>query len=135
MSYVDVLFPISIGPLTYRLDDELSDKAVPGMLVSAPLKNRSSKGIILRRTSTPPPGAIRGLSKIQGDEPVLSQALLKLLLWISDYYLAHPGIVLKQTVPQEIFRKTRARRGGKAGITVAPPERVPVDSDDMLPVI
>ena len=35
MEFIDVLFPINLGPLTYKCPDNLTDKALPGMLVSA----------------------------------------------------------------------------------------------------
>jgi len=47
MEFIDVLFPINLGPLTYKCPDNLINKALPGMLVSAPLKNQTAKGIIL----------------------------------------------------------------------------------------
>lgn len=44
MVFYDVLFPVNLGPLTYRCDDALSHDIKPGMIVSAPLKTGSLKG-------------------------------------------------------------------------------------------
>lgn len=110
MSYYDILFPINLGPLTYKCPEELLDKAHPGMIVSAPLKNKLTKGIIFSRNFSPPDGRIKDISKIHDDFPVLSKGLLKLIGWMSDYYLAPEGLVLKQSVPREIFIKTKVRK-------------------------
>ena len=40
MPYCDVLFPISLGPLTYICPEDMAETAEPGMVVAAPLKNR-----------------------------------------------------------------------------------------------
>ncbi|MBI5639242.1 MAG: hypothetical protein HZA17_02335, partial [Nitrospirae bacterium] len=111
MSYVDVIFPLSLGPLTYRCPEGMAESALPGMLVSAPIKKSLTKGIILRKTLSTPAGRIRELDMIHGDTPLLSGKMLKLLLWMADYYIASEGIILKQTVPQEVFVKTKARKG------------------------
>src|SRR3990172_1866929 len=114
MPYCDVLFPISLGPLTYICPEDMAETAEPGMVVAAPLKNRLTKGILLNKNASPPPGPIKELAKICSDTPVLSRNMLRLLRWMSDYYLSSEGVVLKQTVPAEIFIRTKAKNSGKA---------------------
>ena len=112
MEFIDVLFPINLGPLTYKCPDNLIDKALPGMLVSAPLKNQTAKGIILSKSShaaRSAPNALRYISDIHGGSPILEPPLLKLLDWMSDYYIANKGVVLKNMLPKEAFRKVKAR--------------------------
>lgn len=135
MRYCDVLFPINLGPLTYRCPDRLSESAVEGMLVSAPLKNRLSKGILLGRTSPPPKGPIKELAEIHGNTPALSPNILKLLKWISDYYIAPEGLVLKQTVPSEIFSKTKARRSRKNSIQGPALDLIDIEQNAISPVL
>jgi len=113
MNFVDVLFPINLGPLTYKCPDELAVKAEPGMIVSAPLKNKLTAGIILRKNTSPPAGRLKDISEFKGDTPVLSKGLLKLLLWMADYYISNEGLILKQTMPKELFSETKARRSKK----------------------
>jgi primosomal protein N' (replication factor Y) len=113
MPYFDVLFPLNIGPLTYRCPEELLPSVQPGMVVSAPIRNKLTKGIVVRETASPPPGVAKYIAGIHGDAPVVGKGLLKLLLWLADYYLAPEGVVLKQTVPKELFASTKARKSKK----------------------
>ncbi|HBG92103.1 MAG TPA: hypothetical protein DDX12_01355, partial [Nitrospiraceae bacterium] len=80
MEFVDVLFPINLGPLTYKCPEHLIDKAHPGMLVSAPLKKQITKGIILGRpgrlaeeskSSTPISDNIKNISDTHGESLLL----------------------------------------------------------------
>ncbi|NCO83029.1 MAG: primosomal protein N' [Nitrospirae bacterium CG_4_10_14_3_um_filter_44_29] len=120
MEFVDVLFPINLGPLTYKCPEHLIDKAHPGMLVSAPLKKQITKGIIFGRpgrlaeeskSSAPISDNIKNISDIHGESPLLEPPLLKLLNWMADYYIiANKGLVLKNMLPQETFKKVKARK-------------------------
>ena len=110
MPYVDVVFPVSLGPLTYKCPSELAPIANPGMIVSAPLKNRMTRGVLWGIGSAPPPGSVKDLAEVHGTSPVLGQGLMKLLRWMADYYLAQEGTILKQTVPKEIFAAAKRSR-------------------------
>ncbi|MBT9536566.1 MAG: primosomal protein N', partial [Nitrospirae bacterium] len=114
MEFVDVLFPINLGPLTYKCPEHLIGKAHPGMLVSAPLKKQITKGIILGKSSAPISDNIKNISDIHGESPLFEPQLLKLLNWMADYYIiANKGLVLKNMLPQETFKKVKARSKGK----------------------
>lgn len=127
MEFIDVLFPLNLGPLTYKCPDPLTDKAMPGMLVSAPLKNKLSRGIILNKSSNPAPANIKNISDIYGEAPMLEAPLLKLLNWMSDYYIANKGIVLKNILPKEAFKKVKSRGSRK-------PEKTKEKDFDLLDV-
>ncbi len=130
MHYFDIVFPVNLRPLTYKCPEHLSGKARPGMIVSAPLRNRTAKGIILDATASPPAGPIKEFSSIDGDFPVLGKGMLKLLRWMSDYYLASEGSVLQQIVPKELFVRVKTRKTAKKGeghrvsLLDVPPEEV-----------
>jgi len=136
MEFVDVLFPINLGPLTYKCPEHLRDKALPGMLVSAPLKKQITEGIILGRSgrlvrtqadslrraeesksSAAISGDIKEISDIHGESPLLEAPMLKLLNWVSEYYIANRGIALKNMLPQETFKKVKARKGQLSAIS------------------
>ena len=110
MTCFDIIFPINLGPLTYRCPDSLQHMAEPGMIVSAPLKKSMAMGIIYQRNTTPPAGSLKDIAQIHGTTPVFSTAILKLIAWMSEYYLAPEGLVLKQSFPKEIFTKTKRRK-------------------------
>ncbi len=115
MEFIDVVFPLNLKHLTYKCPDILSGKAHPGMLVLAPLKTRTARGIILGKSSPAERynmHAARYISDILGDSPLFEPPLLKLLEWMSDYYIANKGIILKNMLPKEAFKKIRARKSG-----------------------
>jgi primosomal protein N' (replication factor Y) len=110
MMFYDVLFPVNLGPLTYRCDDALSYDIKPGMIVSAPLKNRVSQGIVVAETEEIPPVAMKDIQKVMGDVPVLSDTLMNLLRWMAEYYIAEQGLVLKNMLPKEAYIKVKQRK-------------------------
>jgi len=110
MEFFDVLFPINLGPLTYRCNEALSDIVKPGMIVSAPLKNKTTKGIIMGKSLVVPHGDVKDIQKLNSDSPVLSNNMINLIKWMSEYYLTEPGIVLKNMLPKEAFTRVKKRK-------------------------
>lgn len=135
MSYFDIIFPINLYPLTYKCPEELAEIAEPGMIVSAMLKDKLTKGIIFNKKTSPPSGRIKEFSKIHGDSPVLSRNMLELLRWMSDYYIAPEGLVLKQTLPKEIFVKTKAKKPRKKLLHDILNELIEIPEKDVSSVI
>jgi primosomal protein N' (replication factor Y) (superfamily II helicase) len=109
MDFVDVIFPLNLGPLTYRCPEKLINMIEPGMIVSAPLKNRIAKGIVIGKCLSPP-AEVRDIENLDSKRPLLSVNMIRLLLWMSKYYLAEQGLVLKNTLPKEVFIKVRKRK-------------------------
>jgi primosomal protein N' (replication factor Y) len=94
-------------PLTYRFPDSLL--VSPGQRVLVPLAARKATGIVLRPTSRLAPGIeVREALRALDPEPVLSPELVRLGLWISDYYLAPPGQVFRAMLP--LRHETRRAR-------------------------
>ena len=94
-------------PLTYRFPPTLS--VSPGQRVLVPLASRKATGIVLGPTSGLAPGIeVREALRAIDPEPVLSSELVRLGLWISDYYLAPPGEVFRAMLP--LRRATRRAR-------------------------
>jgi len=110
MEFLDILFPVNLGPLTYRCPDELSGIAEPGMIVSAPLKNRITKGVIVWKSLKVPSGEVKDIFKVHGTVPVLSTKMINLLKWMSEYYLTEQGIILKNMLPKEAFTRVKQRK-------------------------
>ena len=113
MHCYDVLFPINLGPLTYVCPEPLAEIVQPGLVVQAPLKNTLTRGIIIGKNLSPPKGPLKELQTVPGEPVVLSRSLLRLLRWMSDYYIAPEGLILKQTLPAELFTRTQPRKGKK----------------------
>jgi len=135
MSYIDVLFPLALGRLTYKCPEDLARALKPGMLVSAPLKKGVSKGIVAAINVVPPPGRIREIKEPHGDQPVLSAGLIELIRWMSEYYIALEGIVLKQTVSHEIFERTGTRKSAQKAPADDRFEPADIPDDLLAPVM
>ena len=111
----DSLFDVAVmaairHPLTYRFPPSLT--VVAGQRVVVPLGIRKATGIVLGPTSKLAPGIeVREALRAMDPEPALSGELVKLALWISDYYLAPPGEVFRAMLPlrQETRRARQVR--------------------------
>jgi primosomal protein N' (replication factor Y) (superfamily II helicase) len=110
MHYFDVLFPINLDPLTYTCDEPSSALVQPGMVIEAPLRNKLTRGIVLGRNLFPPKGPVKEFRLLPGEPAVLGKSLLKLIKWMSDYYIMPEGMVLKQTIPPEFLKRIKARK-------------------------
>ncbi|MBM4145389.1 MAG: primosomal protein N' [Nitrospira sp.] len=110
MNFFDIIFPLNIGPLTYRCPDAFLKTITPGMAVSAPLKNKITKGIVMGISPAILSGNIKEIQDIHGDSPVLSDRMVKLLKWMSEYYIAEQGLVLKNMLPKEAFTSVKKRK-------------------------
>jgi primosomal protein N' (replication factor Y) len=102
--YVDVAVPLPLSEaLTYELPEGFRGQAVPGVRARVRVGKRLSIGIVVRRHDEPPAGiSIRPVEAILDREPVLPPALLELADFISDYYLAPIGEVLRSMVPADL---------------------------------
>jgi len=108
----DSLFDVAVmaaipHPLTYRFPPSLSIS--PGQRVLVPLANRKATGVVLGPTSRLAPGIeVRDALGAIDPEPALSSELVRLGLWISDYYFAPPGEVFRAMLPlRQATRRAR----------------------------
>jgi primosomal protein N' (replication factor Y) len=113
MEFVDVVFPLKLGPLTYEVPKDLKGAVRPGMLVEAEVKRTLKRGVVLKPRLSPPGGRIKPIEGLAGDAPVLSNHMLSLITWMSEYYFSNEGEVLKSIFPREFFHGVRARGSRK----------------------
>ncbi len=117
MLLVDVIFPLNIPTLSYLCPEELRDKAEIGKFVTAPLKNKAQKGIIYRikefyadkKDISQHEYTLHRIIDIEGTEPVLTADHLRLIEWISEYYYAELGLVLKGVIPKELLKDQKRK--------------------------
>jgi len=108
----DPLFDVAVmaaipRSLTYSFPP--SFPVSPGQRVLVPLATRKATGIVLGPTSKLAPGIeVREALRAIDPEPALSAELVRLGLWISDYYLAPPGEVFRAMLP--LRQETRRAR-------------------------
>ena len=95
------------GPFAEALDYlDPAGTAQPGCRVEIPLGRRRVVGVVLQRASSSDleAGRLRQISALIDDQPLLDAALLKLLLWVSDYYQHPIGDTLANALPGMLKR-------------------------------
>ncbi len=105
--FVDVAVPLPINQLfTYSVPEPLSARARPGWRLVVPFGNRMMTGIAVRRHSVPV-AAVKPVSDVLGEAPLIDSPLLKLGAWLSSYYLSPPGEVFRVMVPPGLLSRQR----------------------------
>jgi primosomal protein N' (replication factor Y) len=98
--YCDVSLPVPLDQVfTYALPETLRHRVRTGSRVLAPFGNRKLAGVVLRTHRETPPATVRELLRLLDEEPALDADLLKLGHWISSYYCAPLGEVLRAMTP------------------------------------
>jgi len=98
--YCDVSLPVPLDqPFTYALPETLRHRVKPGCRVLAPFGARKLTGVVLRCHDDAPAVATREALRLIDAEPVLDAALIALGKWISGYYCAPLGEVLRGMLP------------------------------------
>ena len=98
--FVSVALPVPLfHTFTYEVPPELADRARPGMRVVVPFRNRQAMGLIVDTNAPPTTAVPKRVDSIPDADPVMSAELLALCTWISDYYIAPLGIVIRSALP------------------------------------
>ena len=98
--FVDVALPLPLmQPMTYRVPAGWPD--VPrGSRVEAPFGKRRVTGVVVVVGSKPKENvAVKNLTSVLDDEPLVSERLLELALWASDYYIGPIGQATRLVAP------------------------------------
>ncbi|HXH05562.1 MAG TPA: hypothetical protein VNI83_03125, partial [Vicinamibacterales bacterium] len=97
---VSVAVPVpQVGLLTYRVPDGWPVPPV-GARVLAPLGSRKVTGCVTaQQADAPPDGAVRDLLDLLDDEPFLPVEVIRLVLWVAEYYMAAPGEAVAAAMP------------------------------------
>src|ERR1700737_3898331 len=107
--FCDVSLPIPLDqPFTYSLPETLKHRVKPGCRVLVPLGSRKLTGVVLHIHNDAPEGPVKEVFRMIDEEPVLDSELLSLGRWISQYYCAPLGEVLRSMTPLSgEIRKTK----------------------------
>ena len=96
---VVVTLPVT-GRYHYRVPERLAGRACVGARVLVPFGARKITGVVVREDAVPPTGITPiELADVLDAEPSLSRELVELCVWITDYYEASLGEVLKAALP------------------------------------
>lgn len=102
---VEVALPTApYGPFDYLVPEELRERIRPGTRVIVPLGrgNRRLTGYCVRLrppTDSASRHRLKELVSLVDDEPLLSESMLRLTEWMSEYYLCPWGQVLEGVIP------------------------------------
>lgn len=106
MKYADVIVPLAVGGMfTYAIPDALENAVGEGSLVLVAFAgNKKYTTVVGCIHDRKPEGyEVKSIEGIAEEQVYISPLHLKFLLWMSSYYMAAPGEVMKAALPV-IFR-------------------------------
>ena len=110
MTYAAVVLPVPVSrSYIYEVPETLTARVVPGARVVVPLRRRNVVGIVTEVVGHRSSGeiAIKPIIAAPDDEPAISQPLLELGRWMSDYYGAPLGLALRAILPGPLWSVAR----------------------------
>lgn len=116
IDYAEVAVPVHVyQTFTYRLPASLREKASVGMRIVVPLGKRRTIGYIIDLLTAPPAAInlaeseIKEAEQVLDLEPVVTPEVLQITQWVSEYYAAPWGEVIKAALPPA-SAKTKQQR-------------------------
>jgi len=112
--FADIVIPLAVaGSYTYRIPPQLSDRVIRGSRVLVQFGSRRIySGLVIRIHSTPPENfSPREISEVIQTSGAVNDRFLDFMGWMADYYMSHPGEVLKAAIPasDDIRSRSAAR--------------------------
>ncbi len=99
--FVDLALPVAINQFfTYSVPPELENYTKLGVRALVPFGKKQIIGFIVNIKTTTNIPKIKSIIDILDANPVLSEEMLKLTKWISEYYFAPLGEVIKTVLPK-----------------------------------
>src|SRR5438067_5833117 len=113
--FCEVAVPVPLNMvLTYRVPEGVSP--ITGTLVIVPFRRQRLPGVITELHDRAPKVAEKTVLEVLDETPALSDKLLRLGKWISDYYLAPIGEVFRSMLPLNAeFRRAIVDRSTEEG--------------------
>ncbi|HYK17623.1 MAG TPA: primosomal protein N' [Bryobacteraceae bacterium] len=100
MTYCDVSLPVPLDhSFTYWLPETLRHRVAVGCRVLVFFGSRKLTGVVVKVHDDKPEGPLKEVLRLIDEEPVLASELLSLGRWISQYYCAPLGEVLRSMIP------------------------------------
>ncbi|NOX36935.1 MAG: primosomal protein N' [Calditrichaeota bacterium] len=133
-----VVVPIPIDrPLSYSIPAEWNEEIRPGIQVVVPVGNRYEAGIVVdvipvSAASTIEKDKLKPIADVVSLEPYVYPDVMRLLEWISQYYVCHLGEAYRLIQPASNLEKSRLEiRRLNAGL----PERLTAVQKEILAVL
>lgn len=111
------------GTFTYRVPSRLAGEATLGRRVAVPFgRSRRATGYVVGHPTVPPVGVeLRDVADVLDDFPLFTPALVRLLRWAEDYYLAPGGELLRAALPPGLNARGGAAAPARRGLEYAAP--------------
>jgi primosomal protein N' (replication factor Y) (superfamily II helicase) len=98
--FADISMPVPLDrSFTYRLPVSLRHRIQAGCRVIAPFARRKLMGVVIALHSNPPETECKEVLRLVDEQPVFNAEMLALANWVSEYYCAPLGEVLRGMVP------------------------------------
>jgi primosomal protein N' (replication factor Y) len=102
MAFAEVIFNIPINhAYTYKIPDEVK-VLLPGMRVLAPFGKRTMTGMVVKITKESKVTSVKNFLDVLDEKPMVSDEMLKLTKWISEYYFSSWGQAVQLALPRGI---------------------------------
>lgn len=114
MPIAQIALPLALRQtLSYAVPAELEGVLRPGHRVRVPIRGRETHGYVLSiHTADRTPSdkaSLRTILDVQPSEPLLDPQIMKVALWVADYYACPVGEALEAALPAQVW-KGRPRR-------------------------
>lgn len=104
----DIALPVPIDhTFTYIVPPELKEQAQPGTRVLVPFGKKKLTGVIVGFPTETKVSGLKPISRLLDAHPTFSEEMLKLTRWISEYYFAPWGEVLRAATPQGLSLESK----------------------------
>lgn len=114
-SVAEVAVPLPLRQtFTYRIPDEHREAVARGSQVRVPFGRREVEGFVVDLGASSEREKLKPLLEVAPGGPVFDEAMLRLTRWISEYYLAPWGEVLRAALPGGV--RMRPERGRAARV-------------------
>jgi primosomal protein N' (replication factor Y) len=129
-NYIRVIIDRAIHrELDYSVPETLAGRISVGSRVRVPFRDKAALATVVATLEHSDAQGIRPIEAVIGETPVLSDELLKLARWISDYYCCPIEAVMRSLLPQVI---RRAEIGWKKQLFVRPARKIDIEEIENL---
>ncbi|HEU4829554.1 MAG TPA: primosomal protein N', partial [Gemmatimonadales bacterium] len=122
--FAEVVLPLPLAtPYTYRIPDELADRALPGARVVVPVRRRTLTGIVTAVGVAAPNVPARDVEAVLDADPSIPPPLIELARWMSGYYGAPIGLAIKLLLPTALWGTASSAGERTERVLALAPER------------
>ncbi|MDD5644459.1 MAG: primosomal protein N' [bacterium] len=97
----------------YIIPEDLASAVSPGAMVKVPFRNKVLRGYVTNISHSSNRPELKEIIATINEKPALSQNLIKLASWISEYYLCPLGMVYRSFLPPGIRKNIKGRKDYK----------------------